>query len=168
VKFLSRRPLYDFIDRVLVQVGHRRAERLLAQCKSVGKGVRLRMPVVVYHPEQLVFGDRVDVGEFVILRAAGGLTIGSRVLIAAQAGVTTVGHAIAPPRYGSFEAKPVVIGDDVWIGANALVLPGVTVGAGAIVAAGAVVTHDVAPYTIVAGVPAVVIADVPRVAARLP
>jgi maltose O-acetyltransferase len=54
---------------------------------------------------------------------------------------------------------PVVIGDRVWIGLRALVLGGVTIGEGAIVAAGAVVTKDVAPYTIVAGVPAVSVGE---------
>ena len=53
------------------------------------------------------------------------------------------------------------IHDDVWIGANALILPGVTVGEGAIVAGGAVVSKDVAPFTIVGGVPAMPIGTVP-------
>ena len=51
-------------------------------------------------------------------------------------------------------ASPVAIGHDVWIGYGAVILPGVTVGTGAVIGAGAVVTRDVAPYTIVAGVPA--------------
>jgi serine acetyltransferase len=55
------------------------------------------------------------------------------------------------------ETAPVVIEDDVWLGTNAVVLPGVRVGRGAVVAAGAVVTGDVAPFTVVAGVPARVI-----------
>ena len=53
--------------------------------------------------------------------------------------------------------KPVVIGDDVWIGANAVILPGVKIGTHSIVAAGAVVTKDVPKYSLVAGVPAKVI-----------
>jgi acetyltransferase-like isoleucine patch superfamily enzyme len=53
--------------------------------------------------------------------------------------------------------KPVVISDDVWIGANATITPGVTIGRHSVVAAGSVVTHDVPPYTIVAGVPARII-----------
>jgi len=57
------------------------------------------------------------------------------------------------------KTKPVVIEDDVWIGANAVVLPGVTIGARSVVGAGAVVVKDVAPKTIVAGVPARVIRD---------
>ena len=55
------------------------------------------------------------------------------------------------------EPRPVRIGDKVWVGANATILPGVTIGDGAIVAAGAVVTKDVAPRTVVGGVPAKVI-----------
>jgi acetyltransferase-like isoleucine patch superfamily enzyme len=127
---------------------------ILSRCKNPGINVRLRMPVVVYHPEALSFGQGVDVGEFVVLRASGGLTIGDRVLIAAHAVLTTRGHPEELPRYGRLVDAPVVIEDDVWIGAGAIVLPGVSVGRGAIVAAGAVVTQSVEPMTIVAGVPA--------------
>jgi galactoside O-acetyltransferase len=130
------------------------AEDVLACCASHGRNVRLRMPVVVYHPEALQFGDDVDVGEFVVLRASGGLAIGSRVLIAAHAVLTTRGHPERPPRHGRVVDAPVVVEDDVWIGAGAIVLPGVTIGRGAIVAAGAVVTRSVDPMTIVGGVPA--------------
>ncbi|RXK47839.1 DapH/DapD/GlmU-related protein [Halorientalis pallida] len=65
--------------------------------------------------------------------------------------------------------QPVEVGHDVWIGHNATVLPGVSVGNGAVVAAGAVVTHDVEPYTVVAGVPAEPVKRrfSPEVAARL-
>lgn len=134
-----------------------RMRYLLSKCADPGTGVRLRMPVVVYHPERLRFGTSVDVGENVLLRAGGGLTIGNRVLIAAGAAIVTVGHPIEPPRWGKVTEAPVKIGDDVWIGANAVVLPGVTVGDGAIIAAGAVVTKDVAAYTVVGGVPATVL-----------
>ena len=163
VKWLSRRPLYGWIDRLLRLIDHHRADMLLARCRSVGRGVRLRMPVVIYHPERVSIGDHVDIGEFVILRARAGLTIGNRVLIAAQVGITTVNHPVTPPRHGKNEGAPVTIEDDVWIGANALVLPGVTIGRGAIVGGGAVVSKDVPPFTIVAGVLAVPIGAVPKV-----
>ena len=58
------------------------------------------------------------------------------------------------------------IGDDVWIGVNAVVLPGVTIGTGAVVAAGAVVADDVAPNTVVGGVPATVLRQIEYVPAR--
>jgi acetyltransferase-like isoleucine patch superfamily enzyme len=115
------------------------------------------MPVVVYQPERLVIGDDVDIGEFTVLRASGGLTIGSRVLIAAHAVLTTRGHPENIPRFGRVTDAAIVVEDDVWIGAGAVILPGVTVGRGAIVGAGAVVTASVEPFTVVGGVPARVI-----------
>jgi galactoside O-acetyltransferase len=130
------------------------AQAILDACAGVGRNVRLRMPVVVYGAESLTFGDDVEVGEFVVLRAHGGLRIGDRVLIAAHAIVTTRGHPEELPRRGLAVDAPIAIEDDVWIGANATVLPGVTIGRGAIVAAGAVVTDSVEPMTVVGGVPA--------------
>lgn len=130
------------------------AVRLLQRCGAVGEQVRLRMPVVIYHPDQLRLGSRIDIGEFTHIRASGGITIGNGVLIASHVVITSRAHPVELPRYGVAEDAPVVIEDDVWIGAGAIVLPGVTVGRAAIVAAGAVVTKSVAPGTIVTGVPA--------------
>lgn len=155
--------LNKLVEKVLNQQNAYRADAILRKCKYSGESVRLRMPIVVYHPEELSFGTQVDIGEFVVLRAAGGLTIGNRVLIAAGAIITTSGHPIALPRYGVNELAPITIGDDVWIGAGALILPGVTVGHGSIIAAGAVVSKNVPPLSIVAGVPARVIKDVPNI-----
>lgn len=129
------------------------ASRLLGQCRKAGH-VRLRMPVVIYDPQHLEFGDQVDVGEFTHIRANGGLRIGSRVLIAANVTITTREHPVDLPRWSVTKDAPIVIEDDVWIGASAVVLPGVTIGKGAVIAAGAVVTSDVDPFTVVAGVPA--------------
>jgi len=141
-------------DRWLCRVNAYRAETLLGRCAGVGPNVRLRMPVMIYHPEQLVLGSSVDIGEFAVIRASGGLRIGDRVLVATHAVLTTRGHPRSLPRYGQVEDAPIVVEDDVWIGAGAIVLPGVTIGRGAIVAAGAVVTKDVSPFSLVAGVPA--------------
>lgn len=147
-------------DRWLARLSAYRAEALLRDCARVGQNVRLRMPVVIYHPEGLTLGNSIDIGEFVVLRASGGLRIGDRVLVAAHAVLTTRGHSRSLPRYGAVQDAPIVVEDDVWIGAGAIVLPGVTIGRGAIVAAGAVVTEDVAPLTVVGGVPAKAIGQV--------
>ena len=84
--------------------------------------------------------------------------MGNRVLIGHGSKVITTNHVIPLGRksiYGSGHIKEkIVICDDVWIAANVVVLPGVTLGEGCVVAAGAVVTHDVPPYVIVGGVPA--------------
>lgn len=112
---------------------------------------------MIYHPECISFGNRVDVGENVIIRGGGGISIGNDVLIAAGAALVSEGHPVNPPRWGRNVSKPVRIGNEVWIGANAVVLPGVTIGDGSIVAAGAVVSRDVPGNVVVAGVPARVI-----------
>ena len=134
----------------------------LRSLKYSGLRTRLRSPVVIYHAESISVGSFVDIGENVVLRGAGGIAIGDRVLIAAGAVITTVGHPLELPRWGITVTKPVKIGDDVWIGANAVILPGVSIGSGSIVGAGAVVSRDVPADTVVAGVPARVIKAVPR------
>ena len=80
--------------------------------------------------------------------------VGERVLIGHNVVLATLNHMMDPKERAGMTYAPIHIGKNVWIGANATVLPGVTIGDGAIVAAGAVVTKDVAPNTIVGGVPA--------------
>lgn len=89
------------------------------------------------------------------------VTIGDRVQFGQQVMVLTHTHELGSrhARWGSLEAQPVSIGSGAWLGARATVLPGVTVGEGAVVAAGAVVTRDVPPNTLVGGVPARVIRE---------
>ena len=91
----------------------------------------------------------------------GPVTIGHHVNLAQGITVTALNHNFSDLSKRIDEqgisTQPVTISDDVWIGANAVVLPGVTIGQHAVVAAGAVVTKDVPPYSIVAGVPAKVI-----------
>ncbi|MDD2720289.1 MAG: acyltransferase [Gallionella sp.] len=87
-----------------------------------------------------------------------GLIIGDHCMIGGGVMICGVNHGYAaldvPMRHQPAEASPIVIGDDVWIGMGAIILPGVTLGKGAIIAAGAVVTADVAPGAVVSGVPA--------------
>ena len=91
----------------------------------------------------------------------GPVTIGSHVNLAQGITITALNHNFSDggqriDQQGITTAQ-VTIGDDIWIGANAVVLPGVTIGAHSVVAAGAVVTKDVPPYSLVAGVPAKII-----------
>lgn len=89
------------------------------------------------------------------------VTIGNNVNIGPFVSLMTDGHEIGSStrRAGKNKFPPIVIGDGVWIGANVTVVGGVTIGAGAIIAAGAVVSGDVAPNTLVGGVPAKFIKD---------
>lgn len=90
------------------------------------------------------------------------VTIGDNVMIGPNTLITTVNHPISPMgrRKHLGIAKPVVIGNDVWIGGNVTILPGVTIGNNVVVAAGAVVTKDVPDNCIVGGVPAKKIRDI--------
>ena len=83
----------------------------------------------------------------------GGVTVGDDVALSAEVCVLTADHDLQSPGFVGRD-RPVVIGDHVWVGTRATILPGVTIGTGAAVAAGSVVTRDVPPHTIVAGVPA--------------
>lgn len=127
---------------------------LISRCDKVGSDVRLRMPMTIYSPEKLSMGDKVDIGENVVLRAGGGLSIGNNVLVANGVIIVTDGHSVNPPRWRCVETAQIVINDDVWIGSGAIILPGVRVGEGALIAAGSVVSRDVPAFTMVAGVPA--------------
>ncbi len=105
-------------------------------------------------------GLNTHLGEGVFINAGcrfqdqGGVFIGDRALIGHNAVIATLNHNMDPARRANLLPAPVHIGCDVWLGSNVTVLPGVTIGDGAVVAAGAVVTKDVAPNTVVGGVPA--------------
>ena len=92
------------------------------------------------------FGTLIDGRRFTV-------TIGDDVSIGPEAAILTLGHDPHAPDFAD-QGGEVTIGDRVWIAYRAVILPGVTIGEGAVVAAGAVVSRDVAPYTIVAGNPA--------------
>ena len=109
-------------------------------------------------------GDGTSVDQFCVLYGQGGLDIGRRCAIAAGVIVYSQTNQFAHDPTQPVLDQPVVyakvtIGDDVWIGARAVILPGVTVGSHAVIGAGAIVRQDVAPWTIVAGVPARVLGD---------
>lgn len=123
--------------------------------KSCGDGVSIQFPVMITHPESIEFGDRVSLAAFVHIWGKGGVTIGNRVMIGAHTAITSLTHDYnESDMYSSLVEKPVIIGDDVWIGSNCVIVPGVRIGNGAVVGAGSVVTRNVESNAIVAGGPA--------------
>ena len=106
----------------------------------------------------IIAGNDVSFNPGVIVYGHGGVLIGNCVRIAAQTIIVASNHIFKdlerPIKDQGMTCKGVTIGDDVWIGAGVRVLDGVSIGIGAVVAAGAVVTRNVDPYAIVAGVPA--------------
>lgn len=108
-------------------------------------------------------GKNIHVGKNVFINSGccfqdqGGIFIGDGVLIGHNVVLATLNHAVDPQKRSDMFPAPIRIGNNVWIGAQATVLPGVTIDDGAIVAAGAVVTRDVPANVIVGGVPAKII-----------
>ncbi|PWU23622.1 acyltransferase [Candidatus Cerribacteria bacterium 'Amazon FNV 2010 28 9'] len=134
----------------------------------IGKGSTIHMMARIYDPYHIVIGNDTIIGERASLDgrrqrvdSQGGLVIGDHVDIASEVMIWTSEHDLKSPRFLPIEEK-VVIEDYVFIGPRAIILPGITIGRGAVVAAGAVVTKDVAPLTIVGGVPAKPIAKRPE------
>lgn len=107
----------------------------------------------IWAPWNLELGSYVAIDDEVNLYSAAKITIGTKVAISREAFICTASHDITKPNRPLITA-PITIGDGVWIGARATVLPGVTIGEGAVVAAGAVVVKDVEPWTVVGGNPA--------------
>lgn len=123
---------------------------------KVGKGSFISKRLYVTNPNRVTIGQGTHLNLDCHLDARGAITIGNGVSISFGVRLITGGHEVNSPTFrGVF--RPITIGDNVWIGANAVVLQGVTIGRGAVVAAGAVVTKDVPEYAIVGGVPTKVI-----------
>lgn len=112
--------------------------------------------VHILDPQGIAIGPRVAVNRHCILDGRGGLTIGEDADIAPHVHIWTLQHKINDPDHGTAPAA-VRIGDHVWIASRATILPGVTIGRGAVVAAGSVVAKDIPAHAVVAGVPAKVI-----------
>lgn len=126
--------------------------------KYIGKGVNLQRKTSIGYG--LSIGDYSSVGMKSVLGET--VTIGKYVMMGPEVLIYTRNHSfddISVPmqKQGYQEERPVEIGDDVWIGARAIILPGVKIGHGAIIGAGAIVTKDVPDYAIVGGNPAKVL-----------
>lgn len=110
----------------------------------------------------VIIGDHTRIGLHNTI--IGPVTVGSHVNLAQGITITALNHNFENPEQRIDEqgvsTKDVVIGDDVWVGTNAVILPGVTIGEHCVIAAGAVVTKDVPPHSLVAGVPAKVIKNI--------
>ena len=119
-----------------------------------------------YKDKRLVVGDDTYIGQMTYINCAGNVEIGSRVGIGPCVKIMSSFHSEegrdVPVLLCDIEFAEVVIEDDCDIGMGAIILPGRRVGRGSIVGAGAVVTHDVEPYSIVAGVPARKIGERPK------
>ena len=122
--------------------------------------------VTVFTPLYINCGKHITIGKNVFINfdctflALGGITIEDDVLIGPKVSLITENHPLDPQERKGLTGKPILIKKNAWIGANATILPGVTIGENAVVAAGAVVSKDVPDNTIVGGIPAKFIKNV--------
>ena len=122
--------------------------------RQVLDSFRMFPPFTTDFGRNLRFGERVFLNSGCRFQDQGGIDIGDGALIGHNAVVTTLNHDLDPARRADMHPAPVRIGRGTWLGANVTVLPGVIIGDGAVIGAGSVVTKDVAPNTLVVGVPA--------------
>lgn len=126
--------------------------------KKMGRNVDIMADVVIMSPQKVAIGNDVLVNIGTKIGGQAGVTIGNYVQIGYNVNIVSVNHSYNNPtipikKQGEY-GGPIIIESDVWIGANAVILPKVILGKGSIIGANAVVTKNVKPYSIVGGVPA--------------
>ena len=131
---------------------------------EIGKHVVFHFRTEIRGIHRLKIGAGTIIGDNALLAAQRGLTIGKNVNLSSNVSIYSGAHDHRNPYFRSTPAttRPITIGDRVWIGSNAIILTGVNIGEGAVVCAGCVVTKDVEPYAVVAGIPARKVNERPR------
>lgn len=117
----------------------------------------------LFPPFYTDFGKNITIGKDVFINSGchfqdqGGITFGDGTLIGHNVVLATINHDLRPSQNRKNNYAPITIGNNVWIGSNAVILPGVTIGKWTVIGAGSVVTKDVEAYTVVGGNPARII-----------
>ena len=148
------------VARTALILGDKKSTLNLAAGVALGPGVILTSDTGNLMDSKLAIGSGTAVNEFTNIRAAGGrICIGSRCQIAQFVSIIAINHRVEKSDDPAalpwdMSRSTVDVGDDVWIGAHAVVLPGARIGRGAVIAAGAVVTGSIPDFAIAAGVPA--------------
>ncbi|MBK8396343.1 MAG: acetyltransferase [Leptospiraceae bacterium] len=157
-------------SRILRYPNYIRGKKYIDFGKSLTTGVGLRIDAMPINKSKIVlkFGCDIELNDYVHIGAIDSITIGNNVLIASKVFITDHNHGNysgdephnnpnIPPRNNSLHSSPVEIQDNVWIGENVSILPGVTVGKGSIIGAMSLVNKNIPPYSLAVGIPAKVV-----------
>ena len=155
---------YMLFQISLVPSHHLRRFVYKALGAEIGKNVVFHFKTEIRGIQKLKIGKGTIVGDNALLAAQRGLTIGENVNISSNVSIYSGAHDNRDPYFRSTPqtTRPITIGNRVWLGSNVIVLTGVNIGEGAVCCAGCVVTKDVEPYAVVAGIPAKKVNDRPR------
>lgn len=146
--------------KILVQMNNASDPKEIRNLLSQITGSQIDESVAVFTPLYINYGKHTKIGKNVFINFdcvfldLGGITIEDGVLIAPKVSLLSEGHPISPDQRHSLIPKPIHIKKNAWIGANATILQGVTIGENSVVAAGSVVSNDVPDNVLVGGIPA--------------
>ena len=149
--------IFRCADKFLELYETYRQAKLVKSLRSCGSRVLISPDARIWGTRGVTLEDDVVINAFTHVFGGGGVHIGARTLISTGCSIASITHSeqIATRHYGI--ELPVTIEEDCWLGAGAIVLPGVRVGRGSIIGAGAVVTKDIPPLSLAVGVPARVV-----------
>lgn len=174
VQDVIRTRMFSRTARIIRKPFYVRGKRWIQIGQGFTSGPGLRMDAFpdasTSDTPMIIIGADVEVNDYVHIAAVRSVSIGNRVLIGSKVFITDHGHGsyknltenespLIPPMQRPLEIAAVIIEDDVWIGENVSVLPGVTVGKGSIIGTGSVVTRNIPPYCIALGMPARVVKE---------
>lgn len=166
-KQLTANDLFQEAIKITMEMNnHYHTPDELRKIMSLLTGKKVDDTFRLFPPFYTDFGKNITIGKNVFINSGchfqdqGGIVIGDNTLIGHNVVLATINHDLNPLNNRKNHYAPINIASNVWIGSNATVLSGVTIGEWAVIAAGAVVTKDVPPYTVVGGVPAKVIKTV--------
>ena len=151
---------YSFLIKIQDLIIVERLKRVKALLKFCGSNVTIHHTCNIILPQRMEIGHNSYISSYTTMYATFGIKIGDNCLISSNCGISSVNHAInssnrmKTQHLDHLESKPVVIGNNVWIGMNACILPGVTIGNNSIIGSGSVVTKDVPANEIWVGNPA--------------
>ena len=151
----------------------RRPEILKQLLGSMGAGVRIQGPIFFNYGRHTSIGNHFFANYNFVVQDGARVTIGDHFMAGPNVSIVTPSHPLSPRErmgitaggqepWAPCYAKPVVIGNNVWLAAGVTVCPGVTIGDNSVIAAGSVVTHDVPPNVLAGGVPCRVIREIPE------
>ncbi|WP_183578617.1 acyltransferase [Mucilaginibacter sp. X5P1] len=154
MKHFIKNIIYKLTDRVLFIHKVYAAKDVLKRLKYHGENVSINQPSFISGSDSITLGDNVVINSFSHFWGEGGITIGNNCMIASHCAITSVTHNTKAQLFNQENiGKPIVIGDNVWIGAHAMILPGVTIGNNVIIGAGTLVNKDLPSNAVYIGTP---------------